>query len=98
MIFEKILEKLSTGYSGAALNPHRQGHTGPDNQPYTLWSYPMKKLIAALIASMFAIGAFAAEAASAPAADAAASAPAKKAKKHHKAAKKAAAASEAASK
>jgi hypothetical protein len=33
----------------------------------------MKKLIAALIASMFAVGAFAAEAASAPAADAAAS-------------------------
>lgn len=61
----------------------------------------MKKLIAALIASMFAVGAFAADAVTAPAAASAASAPAKKAaKKHHhkKAAKKAAAASEAASK
>ena len=49
----------------------------------------MKKLIAALVASMFAVGAFAAEAA-APAADAsAASAPAakKQAKKIHKAKK-----------
>jgi hypothetical protein len=65
-------------------------------QPTTLWSFPMKKLIAALIASMFAIGAFAAETA-APAAEAAASAPMKKAKKaHHKAKKAAAAAASAA--
>ena len=61
----------------------------------------MKKLIAALIASMFAVGAFAADAApAAAAAPVAASAPAKKAvkKHHHKKAKKAAAAASAASK
>lgn len=60
----------------------------------------MKKLIAALIASMFAVGAFAADAAPAAAAPVAASAPAKKAvkKHHHKKAKKAAAAASAASK
>jgi hypothetical protein len=89
---------MSTKGSNPALNLHRRGFAGSDNQPHTIWSFHMKKLIAALITSMFAIGAFAAEAAaSAPAA--AASAPAKKAKKaHHKAAKKAAVAAEAASK
>jgi hypothetical protein len=64
-----------------------------------LLEFSMKKLIAALIASMFAVGAFAAEtAASAPAAAATASAPAKAVKKVHKAkkAKKAAAAASAA--
>lgn len=60
----------------------------------------MKKLIAALIASMFAAGAFAADAPAAASAPVAASAPAKKAAKkhHHKKGKKAAAAAEAASK
>lgn len=61
--------------------------------------FSMKKLIAALIASMFAVGVFAAEtAASAPAAAATASAPAKAMKKAHKAkkAKKAAVAASAA--
>jgi hypothetical protein len=66
-----------------------------------LWSFSMKKLIAALIASMFAVGAFAADAApaAAPEASAMASKPAKK-HKHHakKAAHKAEAASAAASK
>jgi hypothetical protein len=82
---------------------HPQGQTfKPDTRSNNLplLELPMKKLIAALIASMFAVGAFAAEtAASAPVAAAAtASAPAKAAKKVHKAkkAKKAAAAASAA--
>lgn len=60
----------------------------------------MKKLIAALITSMFAVGAFAADAPAAASVPVAASAPAKKATKkhHHKKAKKAAAAASAASK
>lgn len=62
----------------------------------------MKKLFAALIASAFAVGAFAADAASAPAADAAPAASAAKTpkhpkKKHHHAGKKATATADKAS-
>lgn len=76
-----------------ACNPFKGNHP-------THMEKPMKKLIVALMTSLFAIGAFAADAPAAGSAAVAASAPAKKASKkhHHKKAKKAAAAASAASK
>ncbi|KAF1858247.1 hypothetical protein Lal_00014748 [Lupinus albus] len=92
--------KLSTGNYGLPLKVqiHRCGSPSSIKEP------KMSKLIAGLVASLFAVSAFAqapAPAAAAPAASATAeqpAAPAKKVKKHHKkAAKKAAAADAAAS-
>lgn len=94
---------VSTTLKQQALRDHRSASVGLLTKLPTFHSIflesSMNKLIAALIASMFAVGAFAAEAA-APAAEAtaasAASKPAKKAKHHAKKAKKAASAASAA--
>lgn len=97
--FLKIHEGLSTGVFRPALSIYRFGPLESEDQPYSNpLEFFMKKLIAALIASMFAVGAFAADAApaaAAPEASAAASKPAKKVKHHAK--KKAAHKAEAAS-